>query len=143
MRLTMIMQMMSTENDTEETHWIQTGYAMKSLPMKEMVHINKIQLEELIQKKGTAVKGEGAAAVTWTVRDNVPANSAVKEELIQMKVTSVKGEGAAAVTWTVRDGVPANSAVKEELWKQVGVKGFNFRNKPIKAGGNNNRINFL
>ena len=66
-----------------------------------------------------------------------------KEEMIQKKTTAVKGEGAAAVTWTVRDDVLINSTVKEELWKQVGVKGFNFRNKPIKADGNNNRANFL
>ena len=67
-----------------------------------------------------------------------------KAELIKDKRATVCGSGTDRLQWTVRDDVkksPQNRT--REYHNLLGIKGFNFNKRDIRANGKNSRINFL
>ena len=55
------------------------------------------------------------------------------------------GKANAITRWTVLRGDVKRDTLhpKKEFHHQIGIKGFNLRNKPVIADGKNNRINFI
>ena len=67
-----------------------------------------------------------------------------KTELINQKASKCCGTGADKLQWTVRNDVKkSHDNTTQEYHDILGIKGFNFNKKNVKANGKNDRINFL
>jgi len=65
-----------------------------------------------------------------------------KAALIEKKVSVTVGKHGESAKWTVRDDVKRNITPDVEFHKQIGVRGFDFKERPVCADGKNQRINF-